>query len=211
MRLPCPRFRAPARSAISSTSSCSCRRTVRSTITSAIMRGVRGYNDRFPIPLPGGQPVWYQPSKEDRDATGAAVPSEHADDQRAMRRRSRPLVVPDALRDQQRPLRPVARVQDRHDDGLLPAQRHSVSLRAGRCLHRLRRLLLLAAGPDAPEPFVSDDRHGRSDRHAWAARCSTTTTTSTATVRRNINCSRGPRTRNVCKPRESRGRSTSKV
>ncbi len=29
------------------------------------MRGVRGYNDRFPIPLPGGQqPVWYQPSKE---------------------------------------------------------------------------------------------------------------------------------------------------
>ena len=29
------------------------------------MRGVRGYNDRFPIPLPGGQPVWFQPSKED--------------------------------------------------------------------------------------------------------------------------------------------------
>jgi phospholipase C len=26
--------------------------------------GVRGYNDRFPIPLPGGVPVWYQPSKE---------------------------------------------------------------------------------------------------------------------------------------------------
>ena len=26
--------------------------------------GVRGYNDRFPIPLPGGKPVWYQPSKE---------------------------------------------------------------------------------------------------------------------------------------------------
>lgn len=29
------------------------------------LRGVRGYNDRFPIPLPGGKPVWYQPSKED--------------------------------------------------------------------------------------------------------------------------------------------------
>ena len=29
------------------------------------MRGVRGYNDRFPIPLPSGQPVWFQPSKED--------------------------------------------------------------------------------------------------------------------------------------------------
>jgi len=29
------------------------------------LRGVRGYNDRFPIPLPSGQPVWFQPSKED--------------------------------------------------------------------------------------------------------------------------------------------------
>jgi phospholipase C len=29
------------------------------------MRGVRGYNDRFPIALPSGQPVWFQPSKED--------------------------------------------------------------------------------------------------------------------------------------------------
>jgi phospholipase C len=28
------------------------------------LRGVRGYNDRFPIPLPSGQPVWFQPSKE---------------------------------------------------------------------------------------------------------------------------------------------------
>ncbi len=28
------------------------------------VRGVRGYNDRFPIPLPGGKPVWFQPSKE---------------------------------------------------------------------------------------------------------------------------------------------------
>ncbi|QCP48007.1 phospholipase C, phosphocholine-specific [Trinickia violacea] len=28
------------------------------------LRGVRGYNDRFPIPLPSGLPVWNQPSKE---------------------------------------------------------------------------------------------------------------------------------------------------
>ena len=27
------------------------------------LRGVRGDNDRFPIPLPNGKPVWYQPSK----------------------------------------------------------------------------------------------------------------------------------------------------
>ncbi|QBQ99039.1 phosphocholine-specific phospholipase C [Paraburkholderia pallida] len=36
------------------------------------LRGVRGYNDRLPIPLPGGQPVWYQPSKE--DATKPVLP-----------------------------------------------------------------------------------------------------------------------------------------
>jgi phospholipase C len=36
------------------------------------MRGVRGYNDRFPIPLPGGKPVWFQPSKE--DATKPVLP-----------------------------------------------------------------------------------------------------------------------------------------
>ncbi|WP_118185298.1 phosphocholine-specific phospholipase C [Paraburkholderia phosphatilytica] len=28
------------------------------------LRGVRGYNDRFPIPLPNGNPVWKQPSAE---------------------------------------------------------------------------------------------------------------------------------------------------
>ncbi|RKP46228.1 phosphocholine-specific phospholipase C [Pararobbsia silviterrae] len=28
------------------------------------LRGVRGYNDRFPITLPNGNPVWFQPSKE---------------------------------------------------------------------------------------------------------------------------------------------------
>ncbi|RKP49323.1 phosphocholine-specific phospholipase C [Trinickia fusca] len=27
------------------------------------LSGVRGYNDRFPIPLPNGKPVWYQPSQ----------------------------------------------------------------------------------------------------------------------------------------------------
>ena len=36
------------------------------------MRGVRGYNDRFPIPLPNGKPVWYQPSKA--DATKPVLP-----------------------------------------------------------------------------------------------------------------------------------------
>ena len=61
------------------------------------MRGVRGYNDRFPIPLPSGKPVWYPAVEGRSDETGAAVPSEHADHQRAMRGRSGSLVVQDAL------------------------------------------------------------------------------------------------------------------
>jgi phospholipase C len=36
------------------------------------LRGVRGYNDRFPIALSSGQPVWFQPSKE--DATKPVLP-----------------------------------------------------------------------------------------------------------------------------------------
>jgi phospholipase C len=36
------------------------------------LRGVRGYNDRFPIPLPSNKPVWFQPSKA--DATQPTLP-----------------------------------------------------------------------------------------------------------------------------------------
>jgi len=31
------------------------------------LKGVRGYNDRFPIPLPNGNPVWFQPRPEAPD------------------------------------------------------------------------------------------------------------------------------------------------
>ncbi|KVT80425.1 phospholipase C, phosphocholine-specific [Burkholderia territorii] len=30
------------------------------------LSGVRGYNDRFPVTLPNGKPVWFQPRQEDR-------------------------------------------------------------------------------------------------------------------------------------------------
>jgi phospholipase C len=33
------------------------------------LSGVRGYNDRFPVTLPNGQPVWYQPRQEDPSQT----------------------------------------------------------------------------------------------------------------------------------------------
>lgn len=36
------------------------------------LRGVRGHNDRFPINLPNGRPVWFQPRKE--DATQPIIP-----------------------------------------------------------------------------------------------------------------------------------------
>jgi phospholipase C len=33
------------------------------------LNGVRGYNDRFPVTLPNGQPVWFQPRQEDATKT----------------------------------------------------------------------------------------------------------------------------------------------
>ena len=33
------------------------------------LSGVRGYNDRFPVTLPNGLPVWFQPRKEDQTKT----------------------------------------------------------------------------------------------------------------------------------------------
>lgn len=33
------------------------------------LKGVRGYNDRFPLALPNGLPVWFQPRKEDPTKT----------------------------------------------------------------------------------------------------------------------------------------------
>lgn len=38
------------------------------------LRGVRGYGDRFPTPLPSGKDVWYQ-----QDATGLEIPPYHMD------------------------------------------------------------------------------------------------------------------------------------
>ncbi|WP_414445089.1 phosphocholine-specific phospholipase C [Burkholderia sp. 22PA0106] len=35
------------------------------------LSGVRGYNDRFPVTLPNGQPVWFQPRQEDKTKTVA--------------------------------------------------------------------------------------------------------------------------------------------
>ena len=55
-------------------------------------------------------------------------------------------------------------------DGLPHARRHSVSIRAGRGVHDLRRLSLLGVGPDVAEPHVLDDRHDRPRRRSTAGR-----------------------------------------
>ena len=54
--------------------------------------------------------------------------------------------------------------QGHDDDGVPGPQRHPVPLRAGRRVHHLRRLPLLAARPDRPEPLLHVDGLGRQRR-----------------------------------------------
>ena len=60
------------------------------------------------------------------------------------------------------------------------ARRPSVPLRAGRCLHGLRRLPLLAAGPDRPQPLPHVDRLGTATTARAADRSSPTPRPATA-------------------------------
>jgi hypothetical protein len=66
---------------------------------------------------------------------------------------------------EQRQLRSVDRRQgDDRGDGVLRAPRHPVFLCARRRIHDLRRLLLLADGPDRSQPLPHVDRLGRQRR-----------------------------------------------
>ena len=51
------------------------------------MNGVRGFADRFPIPLPGGRTVWAQANTKAQPAADRAFPAEHGADFRAHARR----------------------------------------------------------------------------------------------------------------------------
>ncbi len=66
-----------------------------------------------------------------------------------------------------RPHGAMAEGQAESFDGLLPAQRPAVPVRAGRCLHDLRRLPLRDAGRHQPEPGVPVDRAQRCRRARW--------------------------------------------
>ena len=105
--------------------------------------GVRGYSDRFPLQLPGGKPVWFQPRMQ---RPGETILPFHLDT-----RRSGAQLVEDLDHSWGTQHGAIAggrfdgwpRCQDRYDDGLLPAVGCAVSLRPGRCVHDLRSLLLL--------------------------------------------------------------------
>ena len=88
------------------------------------------------------------PSSTSRSTSRSATPTTAGNDN----------VAPGSPRRRRRHQRPV------HDE-LLRAPGHPVPLRAGRDLHAVRRLPLLAARADLAEPHVPDDRDDRPERH----------------------------------------------
>ena len=84
-------------------------------------------------------------------------------------RGSRPQLGPDASDVQRRQLGPVAADQDHHVHGAHGALGPSVSLRAGRCVHRVRRLPLLGVRADRSQPVLHLDRLGRERREGRRA------------------------------------------
>ena len=132
-----------------------------------VMRGVRGFGDPHPVTLPSGKPVWYQ-------ADGATVTPPFRPDVENLA-----LTFIEDLDhswdgthqmfnggnwDQWIPAKTTTAMA--HMQRVRPA----VSLRAGRCLHGLRRLSLLDARSDRPQPLLHVDRLGRQRRTRAAGR-----------------------------------------
>ena len=86
-----------------------------------------------------------------------------------LHRGSRPQLGRDPRDVQRRQLGPVARRQDHHLHGAHGAPGPAVPLRARRRLHGLRRLLLLDARSDRPEPLLHVDGLGRQRRQGRRA------------------------------------------
>ncbi len=132
------------------------------------MAGVRGFADPHALKLP----KWafdFLPARSGQPRRlPAAVPLGYPHDQRAEDPFHQPRlggsaqVVERWENGQLAPGPPQSRRGEgplRH--GLSQAGRHSLSVRARRGLHDLRRLSLLRHGPDLAEPDVLDDRHDR--------------------------------------------------
>ena len=126
------------------------------------MRGVRGFGDPHPVTLPSGKPVWYQADGHDERP---AVPARRRQDLAlSLPRGPRPQLGRHARGVERRQLRPVGAGQDHHLHGAPDARGHAVPLRAGRRVHGLRRLPLLDARPDQPQPLLHVDGLGRQRR-----------------------------------------------
>ncbi len=113
------------------------------------MRGVRGFGDRFPIPLESGKRSGSSPTATRRSRRTTSTPRRtnallgSGDAAQLLRHAGR--LEPGQDRVTGRSTRPVL-------DGLLPARGHPVPVRAGRGLHDLRRLPLLHHHRHRPEP-----------------------------------------------------------
>ena len=138
------------------------------------LAGVRGFDDPNAMNLPNGKSVFLSARSGEPERLSAAVPSGHAQHQRAERFPPPAMPGPCSTRawnggeDGQLAARPPQGRgrQGAVRDGLPHARRYSVSVRAGRGVHHLRRLSLLGDGPDLAQPHVLDDRHHRSRRRA---------------------------------------------
>ena len=125
------------------------------------LRGVRGFGDPRAVRLPSGDPVWSQPNGA---TPRAAVPPGRAQPRAPVSRGPAPRLDghPSGLERGQ--VRSVGAEQGHDDDGAPDTRRHTVSLRAGRRVHRLRRVSLFVSGRDRPQSLPHVDGVGRQRR-----------------------------------------------
>ena len=119
------------------------------------LRGVRGFGDPHPVTLPSGKPVWYQ-----SDGTHDVLPFHPTAKNLGLQFlqdldhgwNSGHAAFNDGKYDKWVPAKTATTMAHLHP------RRHPVPLRAGRHVHDLRRLPLLAARPHRPEPLLHVDR-----------------------------------------------------
>ena len=105
------------------------------------MRGVRGFADPHPVTLPSGKSVWHQPTAPASCCRSGRMSRPRSD----VPARSAARLERHARRLERRPVRPVGAQQGRDDDDVPHQEGPAVPVRAGRRVHDLRQLPLLAA------------------------------------------------------------------
>ncbi len=125
------------------------------------MRGVRGFADPRAVTLPSGKSVWHQPN-----GSGELLPFRPDVQDLGMTFLPDP---PHGWNDTHAAwnggqLRSVGAEQGCGDHDLPHPQGPAVPVRAGRCVHDLRQLPLLADGPDRSQSLPHVDRLGRQRR-----------------------------------------------